>query len=180
VAREDAPGETRLVAYWVGEAVEVEALRAHLGERLPGYMVPAAFVRLEQWPLTPNGKLDRGALPAPEGGAYAARAYEAPEGEVEEALAGIWAELLGVERVGRNDHFFELGGHSLLAVRVIEAMRRQGLHADVRAVFAGPTLAALAAAVNDGSAQVRVPPNLMAALEPSADEPDPESMEWRL
>ncbi|HET7463472.1 MAG TPA: amino acid adenylation domain-containing protein [Longimicrobium sp.] len=150
VAREDAPGETRLVAYWVGEAVEVEALRAHLGERLPGYMVPAAFVRLEQWPLTPNGKLDRRALPAPEGGAYAARAYEAPEGEIEEALAGIWAELLGVERVGRNDDFFELGGHSLLAVRVI-ARVRQAMEVELAlaAVFEKPVLSVLADHVLD-------------------------------
>ncbi|WP_323131081.1 phosphopantetheine-binding protein [Sinorhizobium medicae] len=81
-------------------------------------MVPAAFVRLEALPLTPNGKLDRQALPAPDDEAYARAGYAAPQGAIETALAEIWAELLGVERVGRNDNFFELGGHSLLAVQL--------------------------------------------------------------
>ncbi|HST62734.1 MAG TPA: amino acid adenylation domain-containing protein, partial [Longimicrobium sp.] len=124
LAREDARGDRRLVAYWVGGEVAAEALRAHLAERLPEYMVPAAYVRMETLPLTPNGKLDRGALPAPEGDAFAARAYEAPASEAERAVAEIWSELLGVERVGRGDHFFELGGHSLLAVQVGSRVRR--------------------------------------------------------
>jgi len=106
--------------------------------------VPAAYVGLAALPLTANGKLDRKALPAPDGEAYAARVYAAPEGPVEEALAAIWAEVLGLERVGRNDHFFELGGHSLLAVRVLERMRRAGLEADARSLFATPTLKDLA------------------------------------
>ena len=111
-------------------------------------------------PLTPNGKLDRKALPAPEGDAYVRGGYEAPVGAAEEALAQIWSELLGVERVGRHDNFFELGGHSLLAVTLIERMRRQGLQVDVRALFASPTLAGLAAAAEAG-AGVAVPPNLI-------------------
>ncbi|MEI9426107.1 phosphopantetheine-binding protein, partial [Mesorhizobium sp. Cs1299R1N1] len=78
-------------------------------------------------PLTANGKLDRKALPVPEDDAYARAAYEAPQGAVETALAGIWVELLGVERVGRHDHFFELGGHSLLAVQLMERLRRLSL-----------------------------------------------------
>ena len=90
-------------------------------------MVPSAFVVLERLPLTPNGKLDRRALPAPELDAYASRQYEAPQGEVEEILAGIWQELLRVERVGRQDNFFELGGHSLLIVQMMERLRRVGL-----------------------------------------------------
>ncbi|HEV2150588.1 MAG TPA: amino acid adenylation domain-containing protein, partial [Longimicrobiaceae bacterium] len=159
VAREDTPGDRRLVAYWVGEALEAEALRAHLQERLPEHMVPAAYVRLEEMPLTPNGKVDRGALPAPDGTAYATGAYEPPAGETEEALAQIWSELLRVERVGRHDNFFELGGHSLLGVTLIERMRRVGLHADVRTVFASPTLADLAAAAGSESAEVEVPAN---------------------
>ncbi|MCK1475766.1 AMP-binding protein, partial [Bradyrhizobium sp. 197] len=123
VACEDRSGEKRLVAYVVtaaehaGEAEETElagTLRTHLGARLPEYMVPSAFVRLAALPLTPNGKLDRKALPPPEDDAYARAAYEAPRGEIEIALAQIWAELLGLERVGRHDNFFELGGHSLL------------------------------------------------------------------
>jgi len=146
-AREDAAGDPRLVAYWVGEAgVEVQALRSHLGERLPEHMVPAAYVRLEALPLTPNGKLDRKALPAPEGDAYARRGYEAPVGEVEETFAQIWSALLGVERVGRWDNFFELGGHSLLIVKLIERMRRRGLEAEVGTLFTTPVLAELAAA----------------------------------
>jgi aryl carrier-like protein len=146
VVREDTPGERRLVAYYVGGegAVEVEALRAHLRERVPEYMVPAAYVRLERLPLTPNGKVDRRGLGAPEGDAYGRGAYEAPEGEMEEALAAIWAEVLGVERVGRRDNFFELGGHSLLAVRMTERMRQRNLHVDVDLLFTSPTLAALA------------------------------------
>jgi hypothetical protein len=85
------------------------ALRAHISAQLPDYMVPAAFVRLVALPLTVNGKLDRQALPAPEDDAYAHRSYAPPQGEVETMLAQIWAELLGLERVGRHDHFFELG-----------------------------------------------------------------------
>jgi aryl carrier-like protein len=99
--------------------------------------------------LTPNGKLDRKALPAPEMDAYAVRGYEAPEGEVEQTLAQIWAELLKVERVGRHDNFFELGGHSLLAITLIERMRRAGLHADVQSLFVAPTLSGLAAATEN-------------------------------
>jgi arthrofactin-type cyclic lipopeptide synthetase C len=145
LAREDTPGEKRLVAYVVGgEGASAEALRAHLGAALPGYMVPAAFVRLGAFPLTPTGKLDRRALPAPE--APAARTYEAPVGETEAALAEIFAEVLGVERVGRRDSFFELGGHSLLAVRVVSRVR-QVLGADVvlADVFSHPTVESLAA-----------------------------------
>jgi hypothetical protein len=111
-------------------------------------MVPAAYVRLEQLPLGRTGKLDRRALPAPEGDAFARSGYEAPAGEVEEALAEIWAEVLGVERVGRRDHFFELGGHSLLAVELVERMRRRGLHAEVRALFMTPAFADFAASTD--------------------------------
>ncbi|HEU4884758.1 MAG TPA: amino acid adenylation domain-containing protein, partial [Longimicrobium sp.] len=160
LAREDAPGDRRLVAYYVGaHGADAEKLHAHLSERLPEYMVPAAYVPLGALPLTPNGKVDRRALPAPEGDAYARRGYEAPLGEVEAALAGIWAEVLGLERVGRWDHFFELGGHSLLAIRLIERMRRVGLHVDVRALFTTPVLAELAPAVGRASTEVVVPAN---------------------
>ena len=128
VAREEQGGDKRLVAYvtTAGGGIEVESLRQHLRALLPEYMVPAAYVRLEEMPLTGNGKLDRKALPAPEGEAYGRREYEAPVGEVEKTLAGVWAEVLKLERVGRNDNFFELGGHSLLAITVIERAMRAG------------------------------------------------------
>ena len=179
VAREEVAGDTRLIAYYVaaapgdgvlgevlsGEVLEVEALRGYLAARLPAYMVPAAYVRLEGLPLTPSGKVDRRALPAPESEAYATRGYEAPVGEVEVALAALWAEVLQVERVGRGDDFFALGGHSLLAVRLIERMRQRGLSADVRTLFTAPTLAALATAVTGGGGahEVAVPPNRIPA-----------------
>jgi amino acid adenylation domain-containing protein len=145
LASEDAPGEARLLAYFAGAAeLDAEALRAHLAARLPAYMVPAAYVRLEALPLTPNGKTDRKALPAPDGSAFPGRAYEAPEGETEEALAAIWSELLGVERVGRTDHFFRLGGHSLLATRLVLRIEREMEVPIVLAdVFEMPVLAAL-------------------------------------
>ncbi|MCA1370153.1 amino acid adenylation domain-containing protein, partial [Bradyrhizobium sp. BRP14] len=180
VAREDRAGQMRLVAYVVyarqdadeaaneGEAgpggedpgALAAALRAHLGARLPDYMVPSAFVRLDVLPLTANGKLDRKALPAPADDAYARRSYEAPRGEIETALAGIWAELLGLERVGRHDHFFELGGHSLLAVQLMERLRRLSLGVEVRTLFARPVLCDLAASLGSHR-EVAVPANLI-------------------
>ncbi|HEX2191305.1 MAG TPA: amino acid adenylation domain-containing protein, partial [Longimicrobiaceae bacterium] len=123
VARDGAsgvPGNRRLVAYVAGEA-EADGMRGHLRRSLPEYMVPAAFVMLDRLPLTPNGKLDRRALPAPE---YTAEErYLAPRTPAQEVLAGIWAELLRLERVGVAESFFELGGHSLLATRVVSRVR---------------------------------------------------------
>jgi amino acid adenylation domain-containing protein len=147
IVREDYPGDKQLVAYVLPEAgldLSAALLRRQIADSLPAYMMPRAFVQLKALPLTPNGKLDRKALPAPEGDSYASRTYEAPAGEVESTLARIWSEVLKIEQVGRNDNFFELGGHSLLAVTVIERMRRAALDVDVRALFATPTLAALA------------------------------------
>ncbi|ROM59198.1 non-ribosomal peptide synthetase [Pseudomonas poae] len=159
MAREDQPGDKRLVAYYTADAaLPIEALRAHLQARLPDYMVPSAYVRLELLPLTANGKLDRKGLPVPDQSALLSRGYEAPEGEVETLLAQIWQDVLKLERVGRHDHFFELGGHSLLAVSLIERMRQVGLSADVRVLFSQPSLAALAAAVGSGR-EVVVPAN---------------------
>jgi len=139
--------EGQLLAWFVPrEAVQVEALRAHLQASLPDYMLPAAYQPLEALPLTANGKLDRKALPAPAQDAFVTRLYEAPHAGVESLLAQIWAELLHVHQVGRHDHFFELGGHSLLAVQLVQRMRQVGLRADVQVLFGQPTLAALAAA----------------------------------
>jgi non-ribosomal peptide synthetase component F len=154
LAREDTSGDKRLVAYYTcteanaeeSESLGVEPLRRHVSAKLPEYMVPAAYVRLEKLPLTPNGKLDRKALPVPKEDAYGvARDYEEPVGEIERAVAEIWAQVLKVERVGRRDNFFELGGHSLLSVRVIANMRRAGLEVDLQTLFATPMLAELAA-----------------------------------
>ncbi len=152
--------EKRLVAYYTGDA-DVAALRAQAAQHLPSYMVPSAYVRLDAWPLTPNGKLDRRALPAPADDAYARAEYEAPQGAKEEALAAIWRELLHVERVSRHDNFFQLGGHSLLAISLGDMMRERGLHADVRTLFNAETLAALAAQSGTDSIDVDVPPNLI-------------------
>jgi thioesterase domain-containing protein len=141
--------------------VTTEALRAHLVSVLPEYMVPAAYVRLDALPLTANGKLDRRALPAPEGEACVLRGYEAPQGELETTVAQLWSELLGLERVGRHDNFFELGGHSLLAVQVVSRIQRTlNLDVSLRELLAHPNLAEFAANVG---AQAEPPchPNLL-------------------
>ena len=163
LAREDSPGDKRLVAYVAGSngaEPAAAALRAALQRELPDYMVPAAFVVLDALPLTSNGKVDRKALPAPDIGAQVAPQYVAPRTPAEETLCRIWAEVLGIERAGIEDNFFELGGHSLLAVTLIERMRRQGLPTNVRALFANPTPAGLAAVIGSGG-EVAVPPNLI-------------------
>ncbi len=148
VAREDVPGDKRLVAYVVpaGESSpEPSALRAWAEKRLPAYMVPGAFVRLAALPLGPTGKVDRRALPAPAGERHEAE----PQGErspAEELLAGVWADLLGVPGVASHDSFFALGGHSLLATRMISRVRAVlGVELPIRAVFEEPTLAGFAA-----------------------------------
>jgi amino acid adenylation domain-containing protein len=161
IAREDTPGDKRLVAYVIADGTpSAAALRDHLLLSLADYMVPAAFVLLERFPLTTNGKLDRKALPAPDTDALARRGYAPPQGAVETTIATLWQDLLKVDRVGREDNFFELGGHSLLAVKLIERMRQVELSADVRVLFGQPTLAALAAAVG-GHHEVQVPANLI-------------------
>ncbi|HYH78372.1 MAG TPA: amino acid adenylation domain-containing protein, partial [Longimicrobium sp.] len=153
LAREDAPGDRRLVAYCVAdEGLDVESLRAHLAGRLPSYMVPAAFVRLDAFPATAGGKVDRRALPAPEGDALGMRGYEAPAGETEQALADIWAEVLRAQRVGRQDNFFEVGGHSLLAVQVISRVRqRMAVEVALRDLFTRPVLADFARGLETAS-----------------------------
>ncbi len=159
--REDVPGDRRLVAYVVSEEEPTSAeLRAYLQERLPEHMVPSALVVLERLPLTAHGKTDRRALPAPE--QETAAAYTAPRTPTEEVLAGIWSDVLGVERVGSGDEFFELGGHSLLATRVASRVRRAfGVELPLRALFEAPTVAALAAridALRAGGEDVQAPP----------------------
>jgi amino acid adenylation domain-containing protein len=148
-AREDETGDKRLIAYYTlktdAGVIEVEALRRYLAAVLPEYMVPSAYVKLDGLPLTANGKLDRQALPAPDGTAYAGRDYAAPVGEIESRLAEIWAEVLGLERVGRHDNFFELGGHSLLAVNLAAQVERIfGKPLPLAALFQAPKLEQLA------------------------------------
>ncbi|MFB4391905.1 MULTISPECIES: amino acid adenylation domain-containing protein [unclassified Pseudomonas] len=147
LARQDEPGDPRLVAYLLaepGQHLPPGTVRAALAEQLPAHMLPSAFVQLAQWPLTANGKLDRRALPAPDQQALQQHAFEVPIGAVETRLAQLWAKLLGVEQVGRRDNFFALGGHSLLLVQLLDGLREQGLDVTIGALFNAQDLAALA------------------------------------
>ncbi|OBG81540.1 non-ribosomal peptide synthetase [Mycobacterium sp. E802] len=166
IAREDRPGDKRLVGYITGTADPVHA-RAQLADRLPPYMVPAAVVVLDAMPLTSNNKLDTRALPAPEytGGA---REYRAPGTPVEEILAGIYAQVLGVEQVGVDDSFFDLGGDSILSMQVVARARAAGVWCRPRDVFVEQTVARLggvaklaggqAAVVDEGTGSVNATP----------------------
>ncbi|MFB7355013.1 non-ribosomal peptide synthetase [Streptomyces gardneri] len=152
IVREDSPGDKRLVGYCVpaaGREPSVAALRARLRESLPDYMVPNWFVLLDALPLTPNGKVDRKALPEPEGDRPETDdAYVAPRTEVERIIAGIWSEVLGIDRIGVHDNFFHLGGHSLLATRVINQIDLlTGLEVSLRKFFLAPTVADVSAHV---------------------------------
>ncbi|MDU9030247.1 non-ribosomal peptide synthase/polyketide synthase [Pseudomonas mediterranea] len=147
LARQDEPGDPRLVAYLLAESgddLAPGALRAALAEQLPAHMLPGAYVQLQEWPLTANGKLDRRALPAPDRQALQQRPYTPPRGAMETCLAQLWSQLLGVEQVGREDNFFALGGHSLLLVQLLDGLRAQGLDVTVGALFNAEDLAALA------------------------------------
>jgi amino acid adenylation domain-containing protein/non-ribosomal peptide synthase protein (TIGR01720 family) len=152
LARDEGPGEKRLVAYVVplpAQSVPLSELRSFLQAKLPDYMVPAAFVLLPALPLTPNGKLDRRALPPPEQGRpELKRAYVAPRTPTEEVVAGLWAQVLGIEQVGVEDNFFELGGHSLLATQVLSRLRTAfQVELPLRALFEAPTVAGLAQSI---------------------------------
>jgi acyl-coenzyme A synthetase/AMP-(fatty) acid ligase len=149
LAREDTPGDKRLVAYVVPAEASVpstEALRAHLRERLPDYMRPGAYVLLEHLPLTANGKIDRKALPVPEYGSdRAGDTYVPPRNSLEEVVTEVWQDVLKVERVGVHDNFFELGGHSLLATQVLARLAKLlKVELPLRGLFEAPTIAELA------------------------------------
>ncbi|SFH03173.1 amino acid adenylation domain-containing protein [Duganella sp. CF458] len=150
VAREDQPGDKRLVAYLVAEAgatLQANELRRTLAADLAEHMLPGAYVVLDAFPLTPNGKIDRARLPAPGGDSVIRQAYEAPQGAVECAIATLWADLLGIEQVGRHDNFFELGGYSLLATQFVARLRDEiKIDIALAKVFEHPTVASLAEA----------------------------------
>jgi thioesterase domain-containing protein/acyl carrier protein len=163
LAREDAPGEKRLVAYVVAESTADE-LRRFLKDKLPEYMVPAVFVLLDALPITPNGKIDRRALPAPERTRPELdKAFVAPRDDLELQLAHIWEEVLGVQPVGVRDNFFELGGHSLLAVRLFALIEKQlGKKLPLTAVFRGATVEHLAGVLS----QQPGPQSSLVAIQP--------------
>ncbi len=185
--RQDAPasgaagaGDPRLVAYLVpaevGAPPSAAELRALCERRLPDYMVPAAFVFLERLPLSPNGKVDRRALPAPEAGrADRAAPFAAPRTPLEEILAGVWEEVLGVERVGVDDDFFaDLGGHSLLATQVLARTREiLGLDLPLRSLFEAPTVAGWAAAIGEIAGEAVQEPAPEPELRPRSDDDTP-------
>ncbi|MFJ8623278.1 amino acid adenylation domain-containing protein [Kitasatospora sp. NPDC093550] len=152
VARDVRPGDRRLVAYLVthdGTAPDIAALRAFLGDRIPEYMIPSLWVDLPELPLTSSKKVDRKALPAPGAGRpQLEHGYLAPRTAAEEVIAGIWGEVLGLDRIGVHDGFFDLGGHSLLATRVLARLRRRfALELPLRLLFEAPTVALQAEAV---------------------------------
>jgi amino acid adenylation domain-containing protein len=148
LAREDAPGDRRLVAYAVSSdehAATPAVLRLHLQQSLPEYMVPGAFVLMDRFPLTPNGKLDRRALPAPDAESFAGEGFAEPRGPVEEMLAAVWADVLRLDRVSATANFFELGGHSLLATQVVSRVREVfRVELPLRALFEAGTVRDLA------------------------------------
>ena len=165
VVREDEPGEKRLVGYVAGDAAEVDAkkLREYLKERLPEYMVPAAFMVMEELPVRASGKIDPKDLPRPEMEGSVEN-YVAPETEVEDKLCAIWEKVLGVTRVGIRDNFFELGGDSILCVQVITRAREEGIHLTPRQMFERPTVAELAEVLGAGTGlQALVPPPMRRA-----------------
>jgi aryl carrier-like protein len=150
IAREDEAGQKRLVAYVIATdkqpTIDTATLRSYLEEKLPEYMVPVAFVALEELPLTANGKVDRRALPAPEGEAGgAAVEYMAPRNEVEQALCEIWQAVLKRERVGVRENFFSLGGDSILSIRVVSMLKSRGIGLNIKDIFQYHTVEQLAA-----------------------------------
>ncbi|MET0264269.1 MAG: amino acid adenylation domain-containing protein, partial [Duganella sp.] len=160
IAREDTPGEKRLVAYLrLAEEADAElamaaALRAQLGEHLADYMIPAAFVMLDAFPLTTNGKLDRQALPAPDAASLARQVYVAPEGALETALCAAWSAVLKVEQVGVDDNYFDIGGDSIRSIAIVAAARQAGVELTIVDLFRHPTVRTLAQALAERIANI--------------------------
>ncbi|MFD0690812.1 non-ribosomal peptide synthetase, partial [Actinomadura fibrosa] len=173
VAREDTPGDQRLVAYVVSVEGATDQGRGHLassvqklaGDKLPAYMVPSAVVVLDALPLTANGKLDRRALPAPD---YQVQQGREPSNEREELLCQVFADVLGLDRLGVDDDFFALGGHSLLATRLVSRIRKVlGAEVEIRTVFQTPTVAGLAASLAAGPEDAETRPALVVQARPA-------------
>ncbi|PUA36864.1 non-ribosomal peptide synthetase, partial [Paenibacillus elgii] len=144
IAHDDASGQKQLCAYFVADrTMTVGELRGELSGELPGYMIPSHFVQLERMPLTPNGKIDRKALPTPQGNASTGADYVAPRSEEEKVLADVWQAVLGAERVGATDHFFELGGDSIKSIQVSSRLHQAGYKLEIRDLFKYPTVAQL-------------------------------------
>ncbi len=146
VASLDARGEHRLVAYVVAPSAQTDELRRHLADWVPEFMIPSTFVPIDAVPRTSSGKIDRLSLPSPDSAsaASAGPAYTAPRTPVEEAIAAIWADVLGVEKVGVDDDFFALGGHSLLATQIVAQLRSDfAVNLPLHALFSFPTVATL-------------------------------------
>jgi amino acid adenylation domain-containing protein len=175
IAREDTPGNKLLVAYLIarqGQAPIASELRAYLKEQLPDYMVPAAFVKMDAFPVTPNGKLDRRALPAPDEECCAGD-HSGPQNRTEELLAEIWAEVLGRRPIGIRDNFFELGGHSLLATRLIARVQEAfQMELPLRSLFAAPTIAELASTIEGEKGERKESPGFSGELPEIGPAPD--------
>jgi acyl carrier protein len=158
VVREEAPGDKRLVAYVVArpeESFDAADVRKHLKQKLPEYMIPSALVLLKELPLTPSGKVDRRALPAPDQNRpELVDVYQPPRTPTEETLASIWAELLKLDKVGIHDNFFELGGHSLLATQIVSRIRKVfSIELPLRRLFESPTVAEMAVVITQSQAK---------------------------
>nr|WP_083858705.1 non-ribosomal peptide synthetase [Paenibacillus sp. OSY-SE] len=144
VAREDESGQKALCAYFAADSeLTVSELRSALAAQLPDYMIPSYFVQLERLPLSANGKIDRKALPSPEGSLYTGTEYVAPRTEAEKTIAVVWQAVLGIERVGVTDHFFELGGDSIKSIQVASRLQQAGYKLEIRELFKYPTIAQL-------------------------------------
>ncbi|MGC3975787.1 MAG: AMP-binding protein [Nitrospira sp.] len=167
VARREGAAGARLIGYVTTEAGlagDMPALKQALAQTLPEYLVPAALVRLDQLPLSPNGKVNRQALPAPDWETQRTTAYAAPATDTEQRLAAIWAQVLGLAQVGRQDNFFELGGDSITSLQVLARAHREGLTLTPKQLFENPTVALAAAVAVTGSVD---------AVPPAADEREP-------
>jgi acyl carrier protein len=174
VIQASAGGEPRLLAYCAGEgALQPEQLHSHLADWLPEHMMPGAIVVLEELPRTPSGKIDKLALPDPDAASAKAIEYIAPRTPLEQELARIWEQVLGVERIGAEDDFFALGGHSLLATQVVARVRSDfAVELPLHSLFTYPTVASLAAEMVDmmGATEADETDRLMAELEGMSDE----------